>query len=232
MHCHVIMDLTIFLDRFMEIWLDTIDEEAIADGVKTGVVSGVTTNPSILCQARNIRETLLRLLGVQPGPVAVQVTANAPEEMVEEGLRIYALSSRFIVKVPVNRQGLIVMKQLRKENVPVMGTGVLFPAQALLASNAGVSYMAPYFSHMGSEEEASRALKTMNDVLHHSPTKILAASLKQVEHIVLCASLGIAAATIKPDLYYKLLADHPVVEGFMQKFSAEWAAAHGRLLTC
>jgi transaldolase len=215
------------MEKNMEIWLDTIDEEAIADGVKTGVVSGVTTNPSLLSKARSVRNTLLRILDIQNGPVAVQVTASNPEEMVDEAVHLFEMSSRFIVKVPVNRSGLIAMKQLRRDNIPVMGTGVLFPAQALLACNAGVAYVAPYFSHMGSEEEACQALKTMIDLLKGTSTKILAASLKTVDQIVLCASLGVAAVTCKSDLYYKLLADHPVVEGFMQKFSAEWTAAHG-----
>jgi transaldolase len=214
----------------MEIWLDSIDEEVIAEGVRTGTIAGVTTNPSILSNADNVRDTLLRLLDIQSGPVAAQVTSLEPEAMIEEGLSISALSPRLIVKVPVNRSGLIAIKQLRSEKVSVMGTGILFPAQALLASNLGVSYIAPYFSHMSDVGDAFTALKTMVELLRGSGsgTKILAASVKQIDQIVLLASLGIAAVTIKPDVYHKLLADHPIVEKFSHKFLYDWTHTQGK----
>jgi transaldolase len=215
----------------MEIWLDTIDEDVIVDGETTGVITGITTNPSILSNANNVRHTLLRILDIQSGPVAVQVTSTDADAMIEEGMRIFGLSSRLIVKVPINRNGLIAIKHLQREKVSVLGTGVVFATQALLASNQGVSYIAPYFSHMSDIGDASATLKTMVDILHinGSSTKILAASLKQLDHIILCASLGIAAVTIKPDLYYKLLDDHPVVEGFSERFLRDWAHTHGKM---
>jgi transaldolase len=213
----------------MEIWLDTIDEDAIADAAKIGIISGVTTNPSILSCTKNIFHTLSRLLDLQPGPVAVQVTSLDPEEMIEEGLRIFEFSPRMIVKVPVNRNGLIAMRQLRCEKVPVLGTGILFPTQALLASNLRTSYIAPYFSHIDDVGCSHATLKTIVEMLRLSTTKILAASLKNLEQINFCASLGIAAVTIKADLYYKLMEDHPIVEGFFQRFLADWSETHGDL---
>lgn len=86
-----------------------------------------------------------------------------------------------VVKIPVNRNGLIAMHQLRKEKIPILGTG------------------------------------------------ILVASLKQLDQIIYCASLGVAAVTIKPDLYHSLMADHPIVEGFTERFLSDWFQAHGSL---
>lgn len=215
----------------MEIWLDTIDYDVIEDAAKTGIIAGVTTNPSILSQTENVALTLHTLLHIQPGPIAVQVTSTDPEGMIEEGLRIFEFSSRMIVKVPVNRNGLIAIKQLRQEKVPVMGTGLLFSTQALVASNLGASYIAPYFSHMGPSEEAIAALKTIDDILriNASSTKILVASLKQMEHLMYCATLGVAAATIKPDLYHQLMKDHPAVDNFSKKFLSDWTHMHGQI---
>ena len=215
----------------MKIWLDTIDCEAIADGVNTGILFGVTTNPSILSTTQNVRQTLSKILDLQPGPVAVQVTSTDPEEMVDEGMRIFEFSSRIIIKVPVNRNGLIAIKKLKEHHIPIMGTAVLFPAQVLLASTLEVPYIAPYFSHMGDFIEASATLKKMQEILlaNHSSTNILAASLKQIDHILYCASLGIEAITIKPDLYYKLIAEHPLIEGFIQKFQSDWNRTHGQI---
>ncbi len=93
-------------------------------------------------------------------------------------MRISALSSRMIVKIPINHNGLIAIKQLQCEKVRILGTGIVFPTQVLLASNQGVSYVAPYFSHMSEIGDACSTLKTMVDILriNGSSTKILAAS--------------------------------------------------------
>jgi TalC/MipB family fructose-6-phosphate aldolase len=214
------------LERVLEIWLDTIDEDVIVEAVKTLPIAGVTTNPSILSTADNVLDAIQRLLEIQPGPVAVQVTAREAEVMVEEGLCIAALSPRIIIKVPINRDGLIAIHHLRKAEVSVMGTAVLFPAQALLACNHGVSYIAPYFSHMGLLGDAHAALKHMVAIAGGS-SKILAASLKQIDQVIFCALQGVSAVTLKPDLYRQLVAHHPIVEGFIDKFSADWAHTHG-----
>jgi TalC/MipB family fructose-6-phosphate aldolase len=215
-------------DDLMEIWLDTIDCDAIEDAAKTGIISGVTTNPSILSTTTDVVKTLTQILDIQPGPIAVQVTSFEPEEMIEEGRAIFSFSSRMIVKIPINRNGLIAIKQLHQDNIPILGTGILFPAQALLAANLGVNSIAPYFSHM---HDSIRTLTTMIDILRNnqSVTKILAASLKQIEDIVICASLGVEAVTIKPDLYYKLVASDPAVDKFTNKFKSEWTAAQGEI---
>jgi transaldolase len=215
----------------MEIWLDTIDAKVIADGEKTGVISGVTTNPSILSNTSDVFETLSELLDIQSGPVAVQVTSTDPQGMFDEASHIFEFSPRMIIKVPINRNGLIAIKQLQREKIPVLGTGILFSTQALLASNLGTSYISPYFSHMGDVGDAFETLQTIVDILRvsSSSTKVLVASLNQLNDIGYCASIGVAAVTIKPDLYYKLMADHPIVEGFFQKFLLDWTQTHGHL---
>ncbi len=210
----------------MEIWLDTIDLEAVADGARTGLVSGVTTNPSILGKAQDVADTLKRLLDLQPGPVAVQVTASSVEGIIEEALAIRAFSNRLIVKIPVNHNGLIAIEQLKKKNVPILGTGILFPTQALTAACQNVAYIAPYFGHM-----PENSLKTIVDLIEatQSTTKILAASLKELDHIIHCALLGVEAITIKAPLYYQLVANQALVESFSQKFFADWVETQGNL---
>ena len=127
----------------MEIWLDTIDEDVITDGVKTGVLAGVTTNPSILSNAHNVLETLTRLLDIQSGPVAVQVTSSDPLAMVDEGMRIFELSSRFIIKVPINRNGLIAIKQLQSEKGPRHGHRRFISLSSAAGISLGVAISLP-----------------------------------------------------------------------------------------
>lgn len=127
--------------------------------------------------------------------------------------------------------GLIAMHQLRKEELPILGTGILFATQALLASNQGASYISPYFGQIREVGDPNTTLKTIAGLLeaNHSPTKILVASLRQLGQIIYCASLGVAAVTLKPDLYQSLMADHPIVEGFTERFLSDWFQAHGPL---
>lgn len=211
----------------MKIWLDTIDCDVVFDGAKTGIISGVTTNPSILSGTTDVLETLKRLLDIQSGPVAVQVTAQNPEEIINEARRIFEFSNHIVVKIPINHSGLVAIKELKKDKIPLLGTAILFPTQALLAANLEVDYISPYFSHMANHGDAYETLKTIVDMLKTSNTKILVASLRQLDHIIYCALLGVDGITIKPDLYNQLVADHPVVEGFTERFLSDWTRTHG-----
>lgn len=214
----------------MQIWLDTIDFRLIADAVQRGVIAGVTTNPSILSCSENVSDTLKTLLEIQPGPLAVQVVSNNPGEMIEEGRSLFNISSRIIIKVPVTQGGLIAINQLRREKIPVMGTGVIYVAQALLASNLEATYVALYFSRIINEVgEACATLKAIVDMyrINQSKTKILVASIKRLDHLLFCASLGIDAVTIKAELYETLIAESSIVQSFSQKFSQDWKQAYG-----
>lgn len=209
----------------MKIWLDGIDRDVIAEAAQAGIIAGVTTNPSILARSPHVAETLRCLLDIQPGPVAVQVTAQEVDDIIDEAKSIYEFSERTIVKIPINRNGLIAIEKLKNERIPLLGTGVLYETQALLAANHGVAYVAPYLSHMG--ENAHEILKSMAGMLSKTTTKVLAASLKNLDHFLLCARLGVDATTIKPALYRELVADQPLVESFSERFRQDWMQAHG-----
>ncbi len=212
----------------MQIWLDTVNLTDVTDAAKTGVISGVTTNPSILSKTKNVRETLNQLLESQKGPVAVQVTAEDAEGMVEEGKQIFAFSDRMIVKVPVSHNGLIAIRQLREKGIPLLGTGIFHPSQALLAANHGVSYISPYFCPIGEMDGAKETIKSITTILQTGQykTKTLVASLKNLDDLVYCALNGVDAVTIKGDLYYDLVRDHQLWEKFSQIFSDDWQQAH------
>lgn len=209
----------------MEIWLDSIDLETIADA--SDMISGVTTNPGILSAAVDVKGTLCSLLELQKGPVAVQVVAQDIEGMLDEAEKIFAFSPRMIVKVPVNRMGLRAMAIMREKQIPVIATGVFTPSQALLAARQGVRYIAPYFSHMREISDPRETLKVIHDLLQKYETRMLVASLKTVEEILFCAHLGAAAITIKEELYRNFVADHPLERQFTQKFHSNWQNAHG-----
>ncbi len=208
----------------MEIWLDSINIELIQEAEQLRLISGVTTNPAILSHAKDADHTLHQLLTVQRGKVAVQVTATTSVGMIEQSRHLSHLSDRIVVKIPVNRQGLVAMSELIQEKICILATAVLHPRQALLAAMLGATYVAPYVSHI---PDALHVLQSMQDTfrVQSLPTQIMAASLKQVDHILECAKMGIPVVTIKDELFNSLIEDHPQSEAFTLKFNHQWQMA-------
>lgn len=211
----------------MQIWLDTINLEVVADAVKAGIISGITTNPSILSKTKNVSSTLRALLELQTGPIAVQVTSEDADNMLLEGREIFEFSNRTIIKIPVNQEGLIAIAQLHKESIPVLGTGIFHPIQAMLAAKQGATYISPYFSHIQDIANPYESLKDMMNVIQEYPTKILAASIRNIDDLIYCACLGVNSVTIKDDLYFQIISEHSLLEKASQKFQSDWQAMHG-----
>ena len=122
----------------MEIWLDTTDTTTIEQAVAMGFCHGITTNPSILAASSlGPRETLSLLLEIQDGPVMVQVTENNAKAMINQAQQLYDWDDRFIIKVPTNQQGLITIRTLTEDEIPVLATAVFTSEHAFLAAQAG-----------------------------------------------------------------------------------------------
>ncbi len=213
----------------MQIWLDSIHLEFIVAAQKLGTISGVTTNPSLLAAAKNVKHTLEAILEVQPGLVAVQVVAEDVSGMIDEAQRLFAFSQRLIVKIPVNINGILAMRQLKEQKIPFLATGVISPAQALLAARHEAMFIAPYFSHMGDSGNSRGSLQTIQNILKMNsyPSKLLVASLRHIEDIVFCAEIGVDAVTLKEDLYSTWTADSEALEKIAHKFRTDWQRVHG-----
>lgn len=213
----------------MEFWLDTIDLSVIEKATSMGLLHGVTTNPSLLSKSQNPLTTVVSILNVQNGPLAVQVTELETNEMVAQGKKLYQTSPRIIVKVPVTRNGWEAMHILSKENIPVMATAIFHPMQALLAARAGASYVAPYFTRMlKAGDNPLIQIEAMKKMCGHYklPTKIIAANPKTVEQVRACAELGIEAVTIREDLFADLSDTHELTAHAVEQFLDEWKNIH------
>lgn len=209
----------------MQIWLDTIDLTSIEKGATLGLLSGVTTNPSILSHAENPREMVQNLLDIQQGYVAVQVTQTDVEGIVHQARLLHQLSDRIVIKIPVNTQGILAMRQLSQANIPVLGTAIIHPKQAFFAAEAGALFISPYLSHMdASGQSYIDSLKTMQDMLQPYPTKMLVASIKSISQIIECSKMDIDAITLKPDIFDAFVQNDPISESFTKKFNALWEA--------
>ncbi len=212
----------------MEIWLDSCNHDAVKAACKFNIIYGVTTNPSLLATANKDPHYIIRgLLDIQNGPVAVQVCSTSSEEMIPSGLALNAISDRIIVKVPVTVEGLITMKALIQEHVPVMATAVFQPSQAILATVTGANYVAPYIGRMfDAGLDAYTTLQSMQTIYRQyaSKTKILAAALRTPEQVISCAELGISAVTLKEALFKQLLSNDPHTLNCLETFTEDWNA--------
>lgn len=212
----------------MEVWLDTCDSQVITHACRLGIIYGVTTNPSILAEAHEDLEKIINsILDIQDGPVAIQVTADNAPEMIKQAIALHTFSDRIVVKVPVVQQGLIAMKALVQEGVPIMGTAVFQPNQALLAALAGADYVAPYVSRMfDAGIDAYSALETMMTMYRNYgfKTKILAAALRTTDQLMTCGTMGIPAATLKSSLFSQVVADDEAAKACIKVFAEDWEA--------
>lgn len=213
----------------MELWLDTIDYRLIEDATKRIHISGVTTNPSILSKSTESPEnTIKKLLDIQPGLLAVQVTATNENAMLVQAKKLHRISNRIIVKIPVCNVGLLVMKTLSKENIPTMATAIFEPIQIYLSILSGAKYAAPYLDRIEKNTgDYSHVISEMVTVIknNNSELKLLTASISTKKQILDCALLGAHAITLPEKAYNDLMSNHPQTMQCVEVFSKEWNAS-------
>ena len=210
----------------MLFFLDTANLEELRKAASWGVISGVTTNPSLVSREGNVSfaEHIIEITRIVDGPVSAEVTALDTEGMIREGRELAALSPNVVIKIPMTPEGMGAVRALSSEGIPVNVTLVFSPQQALLAAAAGASYVSPFVGRLDDIGEDGVGLVAdiaemfaMQDI----PTKVLAASLRHPAHVSQCALAGADVATIPFKVLEKLF-HHPLTEKGMEKFLADW----------
>lgn len=213
----------------MKIWLDTANIHAVQKAVKLGILSGVTTNPTIISNSKRSFEDILEdLLHYQEGTVAVQVVAESATEMIQQGKNLFSFSNRIIVKVPATKNGYEAIHNLSRKGIPTMATVVFTPQQALLAMIAGADYIAPYLKHIEKTGlDPWVVLSSITKIIqnYRFKTKVLCASIEHVEQILKCAEYGIQEITIKETLFEQMLEENPHTLQRVSKFNEDWKEA-------
>ncbi len=215
----------------MELWLDTTDEKIIRDAYSLGLLTGVTTNPSILSKADDAPEIVLeRLLGFQEGYVAVQVTADDLPTMLKQAEKLmrldYSKRGRIIIKIPASGDGFKAMALLKKQGITTLATAVFETKQLIFSALAGASYIAPYFNRIenASGGHALKVLKEMQEIIHvqRYQIKIMAAAIHSSKQLCDCAQLGVGAITIPVPVYQEMMQSSSHVEDSLKKFKEDW----------
>lgn len=210
----------------MELWLDTCHLETIMMANQLGMAYGVTTNPTLLAKTnQDPAKVIEKLLEVQEGPVAVQVTSEDCDGMLQQAKHWRTRSDRLIIKVPITKEGLKAINELAQDGVPTMATSIFHQNQALLAALAKADYLAPYLGRMfDAGIDAWVTLKSMVTIFrqYSFKTKILVAAIKSTEHITLCAEMGVDAMTIKKERFSELIEEHHLTQQWIKMFAQDW----------
>lgn len=212
----------------MELWLDTLNLDIIKEASHLGILTGVTTNPSILSQTDSLPEvTIKRLLDIQPGYVAAQVVATKLDGIMAQAKKLAQLDKRMIIKIPAYGDGFRAIGLLKKENISTMATTIFEPRQIFFSAIAGAKYAAPYYGRIEKiEGNADSVLMAMQDIIRkqNSPLKILAAAIYSPAQLLNCTQAGVAAATIPEKVYNMLFESSKVIDNSLEEFENAWQA--------
>lgn len=211
----------------MKFFIDTADLAEIRALAATGLVDGVTTNPSLVAKSgRNFLEVVREICGVVAGPVSAEVTATDTPTMLAEGRKLARIAPNVAVKVPLTPHGLKACKTLTGEGVMVNVTLCFSPAQAILAAKAGASFVSPFVGRLDDIGATGMTLiGEIVEIYRQYPafkTEVLVASVRHPLHVVEAAKLGAQVVTIPPAVLRQMFA-HPLTEKGLQAFLADWA---------
>lgn len=217
----------------MQLFLDTTDTRVLADLAKTGLVDGVTTNPTLIAKSgRPMLEVIAEICGLVEGPVSAEVASMESEGMLAEGRKLAAIAPNVVVKVPLTREGLIATAQFAREGIQTNVTLCFSAAQALLAAKAGASYISPFIGRLDDIGENGMDLIGEIRAIYDNygfDTEILAASIRNPEHVRDAALSGADCATIPPAVFEALF-KHPLTEKGLEQFMSDWKGTNQSIL--
>lgn len=210
----------------MELFLDTANLEEIKEAAELGVISGVTTNPSLVArEGKNFLELVKEIAQIVPGPVSAEVIATTSPEMVQEARDLAVLHENVVIKVPMTAEGLKAVSVLSKEGIKTNVTLVFSVNQALLASRAGATFVSPFVGRLDDIGYDGMVLvQEIVDVFYNYDleTQVIAASIRHPIHVIEAAKAGAHIATI-PAKILKQMIEHPLTKQGIDKFLADWA---------
>ena len=209
----------------MRLFIDTGAVDEVEEIAAWGILSGATTNPSLLAKVDgDPGDIVRRLCELVDGPVSAEVVSESAQGMIDEGRALRELHRHVTVKVPFNAAGLTATKALTSDGIPVNMTLVFSPSQALLAAAAGATYISCFMGRLDDiSVDSAVVVGEIAAVLRagNFSSQIIAASIRHPEHIVTAASLGCEIATVPPKVLRQML-DHPLTESGAEQFRADW----------
>lgn len=210
----------------MKFFIDTANIDEIKEVFEYGVISGVTTNPSLVAKEKDVsfEERLKEITEIVPGSVSAEVIATDTEGMLKEGRELAAIAPNITVKVPMTKDGLRAVSTFAKEGIKTNVTLIFSAGQALLAARAGATYVSPFLGRL--DDIGHDGLELISEIatifeIHQIATEIIAASIRHPMHIIEAAVRGAHIATC-PYKVLNQLFTHPLTDQGIEKFLADW----------
>lgn len=216
----------------MELILDTANIEDIKDLHTHLCLDGVTTNPSIISKEGKDFENIIKEIDEIVGkdtPIHAQVISKKFEDVMEEALYISKLREKMYVKIPVTKEGLRAIKELKKQNIKITATAIFTAHQGFLAAKAGADYVAPYVNRI--DNISGYGVNVVKDLVniinsYNLNTKVVAASFKNAQQVLDLMKVGVHSATIPADICRTMMA-HPLTDWSVDKFIEDWSNTFG-----
>lgn len=215
----------------MRLFLDTANVEYIREANEMGVICGVTTNPSLIAkEGRDFNEVIKEITGIVDGPISGEVISEDAKGMIEEGRKIAAIHKNMIVKIPMTAEGLKATKVLANEGIKTNVTLIFSVNQALLAANAGATYVSPFLGRI--DDISMNGMDLVRNIaeifrVHNISTEIIAASVRNPLHVIEAARAGADIATVPYNLVQQMI-KHPLTDQGLEKFKKDWQNAFSK----
>jgi transaldolase len=209
----------------MKFFIDSADYDEVREASESGLVDGVTTNPSLLAKTGRPYSAVLRqLCEIVDGPVSAEVVARYAPQMVEEGEKLAALDPKIVVKCPLTLEGLKATRILCSRDIRVNVTLIFSPLQALAAAKCGAAYVSPFVGRL--DDIGQDGFAVVEQILrifrnYNFATEVLVASVRSPSHLLRAATAGAHVATL-PFSVIKQIIKHPLTDNGLENFLADW----------
>ncbi len=215
----------------MRLFLDTANLAHIRHGVELGLVTGVTTNPSLVSKEGkvNYKSLVKEICSVVPGPVSTEVLSQEAPGMVAEAHEIVTWAENIAVKIPLTLEGLKATATLARENIKVNMTLCFSLNQAILAAEAGATYISPFVGRLDDvgEDGMSLVVDIVEYLRYHKlPTQVIAASIRHTAHCIAAAKAGAHIATVPYGVLLQMV-EHPLTAIGVRRFAEDWSKVMG-----
>ena len=210
----------------MKLFLDTANIEEIKEAYALGVISGVTTNPSLIArEGRDFQQVVREITEIVDGPISAEAIQSKAPEMIKEAEALAAIHPNLVIKITMTSEGLKAVKELSKKMIKTNVTLVFSANQALLAALAGATYVSPFVGRL--DDIGHDGMELVADIVeiyrhYNFPTQVIAASVRHPLHVFYAAKAGADIATVPYKVFKQMLA-HPLTDLGIKKFLEDWA---------
>ena len=210
----------------MRIFLDTANIEHIRKAAKLGVISGVTTNPTLIAKegSSDLKSVIAEICSIVDGPISAEVLSLDAEGMIKEARPLASLHRNVTIKIPVSAAGYEAISVLSKENIKTNLTLCFSANQALLGALAGATFVSPFVGRL--DDIGHDGMELVSDIVeiyqkHNLKTQVIAASIRHPLHVIAAAKAGAHIATVPYDILMKMI-QHPLTDSGIARFMEDW----------